>query len=616
MVDAVTATVDHCADGAVDTDPQQVVDAQAPLRWPRFALAALLIGTAALYLWNLSANGFANAFYAAAAQAGAQSWSAWFFGSLDAQNFMTVDKPPAALWVTGLSVRLFGMNSAAVLVPQALMGVACVAVLYATVRRAVPDPRLGVTAGLLAGLVCAVTPSATLIFRYNNPDALMTLLMVAGAYCLTRALRSASWRWMAMTGVALGFAFLTKMFAGLLVLPAFGAAYLLFAPTSWGKRLRDLMIAALALVVSAGWWVLAIQLCPASARPYVDNSTDDSVLDLAFGYNGLHRLHSGNNHAHAGVQRLLRGEMGYEISWLLPVVLCTLGFGIHLAARQALSRSERAALVLWGSWVLICAAVFSYMDGMAHPYYTVAMAPAVGALVGLGAVWAWRRRSGWDGVVALTAMILLAAGWATILLHRADLGPAWTRWLIAGGAIAGVVGLGFGARRRPRITALAAAAGLLASLSGSTAFAVATAATPHTGAIPSAVHTALGWPTVGKRFGPSVSFLTGNLQTNEALGAALRATTTPFSAATTGSQAASALEIASGTSVLAIGGWSDDPVPTLQQFIDDVHAGKIGYYVDAGHIHSRTTTGIPIADWVAGNYRPTLIGGTRVYRLN
>ena len=148
-------------------------------RWPRWALATLLAATAVLYLWNLSARGYGNIFYAAAAQAGAHSWSAWFFGSLDAHDFITVDKPPGALWVTGLSVRLFGMSSWAVLVPQALMGVASVAVLYATVRRTFQDPQPGMVAGLLAGAALACTPAAALIFRFNNPDALLVLLLTS-----------------------------------------------------------------------------------------------------------------------------------------------------------------------------------------------------------------------------------------------------------------------------------------------------------------------------------------------------------------------------------------------------------------------------------------------------
>ena len=422
-------------------------------------MAALLAGTAVLYLWKLSASGYGNAFYAAAAQAGAQSWKAWFFGSLDAGNFVTVDKPPAATWVSGLSVRLLGMHPWAVLAPQALIGVATVAVLYATVRRAVPDPRLGAAAGLLAGGTLAVTPAAVLIFRYNNPDALMVLLMVLGAYCVTRATRTASWRWLALAGVALGFAFLTKMFAGLMVLPAFALAYLLFAPTSVRKRLSHLLMAGAALLVSAGWWVLIVELWPDAARPYISNSTDNSVLNLALGYNGVSRILGRNNTPHVagddrnplhygtfgsrpGLHRLFTGEMGYEISWLVPVALFVIVFAVYLWRRAVLSRDEKAALVMWTSWIALCGTMFTYMDGMVHPYYTVAMAPAIGALVGLGGVWAWRHRAHRSGVAALAVMIVLAAGWSVWLLHRAGLGPAWPRWAIGLSAMGAAVLVG------------------------------------------------------------------------------------------------------------------------------------------------------------------------------
>ena len=316
-------------------------------RWPRWAFATLLVTTAVLYLWNLSASGYGNTFYAAAAQAGSQSWSAWFFGSLDAQNFITVDKPPASLWVTGLSVRLFDMNSWSVMAPQALMGVAAVAVLYCAVRRAFPNPSHAAAAGLLAGAVLAGTPAAALMFRFNNPDALLVLLLTVAAYCLMRAAIAASWRWLMLVGIVMGTAFLTKMLQGFLVLPGFGLAYLFIAPTSWAKRVLHLLGAVAALIAAAGWWVLAVQLTPASARPYIGGSTDNTVLDLALGYNGINRLLGHHREGkplgdwggsslpmlggRTGLHRLFTGEMGNEISWLVVVALFVVAFGMYLA---------------------------------------------------------------------------------------------------------------------------------------------------------------------------------------------------------------------------------------------------------------------------------------------
>ena len=599
-------------------------------------LAALIVATAVLYTWNLSATGYGNLFYAAAAEAGSHSWSAWFFGSLDANNFITVDKPPASLWVTGLSVRLFGMNSWSVLAPQALMGAASVAVLYAAVRRAFDDARTGTVAGLLAGAALAFTPAAALIFRFNNPDALLVLVLTVAGYCLIRAVEVASWRWLALVGIAMGAAFLTKMLEGFLPLPAFALTYLLLAPTGWRRRLLHVLGATAALVAAAGWWVLTVQLVPASARPYVGGSTDNTVMQLAVGYNGVTRILGRNRNRAAdlaaptigrgwsrlgggtGLGRLFTAEMANEISWLLPAALLAVVFGIYLVARGRLTRGEKAALTMFAGWLLVSALVFSYMSGMVHPYYTVAMAPAVAGLVGLGGAWAWRNRAGADGRIVLAAMIGATAVWSAILMHRNAFGPGWLPWtLVAVSLVAAAAVLGLGTHRT---VAAATVLGVLAAVGGAAAFSIATAATPHQGSIPTAL----------KKGAAQMGNWTGDESTNTDLAGVLAETHTEWSAATNGSQSAAALEVSSGTPVMAIGGWSGDPVPTLQSFIDDVHAGKITYYVEAGrggltpgkehgevifgHSASSAHTR-EIAQWVANHYRGTLIGGSTVYRL-
>lgn len=598
-------------------------------------LAALLVFTAALYLWNLSATGYGNLFYAAAAQAGSHSWSAWFFGSLDANNFITVDKPPASLWVTGLSVRLFGMNSWSVLAPEALMGAASVAVLYATVRRAFSDTRAGTVAALIAGAALACTPAAALIFRFNNPDALLVLVLTVAGYCLIRAVEKASWRWLVLVGIAMGAAFLTKMLEGFLPLPAFAVTYLLLAPTSWRARLVHLLGATAALVTAAGWWVLTVQLVPATTRPYIGGSTDNTVMQLAVGYNGVTRiLGRSRNRAQdlapaaghgwsrlgggTGPGRLFTAEMANEISWLLPAALLAVAFGIYLVVRGRLSRGETAALSMFSGWLLVSALVFSYMSGMVHPYYTVAMAPAVAGLVGAGAVWAWRDRAAWDGRIALAAMTVSTAVWSADLLHRNAFGPTWLPWTLACASfVAALATLGIGTRKS---VAPGAVLGVLAAVAGIAAFSIATAATPHQGSIPTAL----------KKGAAQMGNWTGDEATNPDLAGALADTHTEWSAATNGSQSAAALEVSSGTSVMAIGGWSGDPVPTLQSFIDDVHAGRITYYVEAGRRglapanghgevifgHSRSSAHTrEIAEWVANHYRGTVIGESTVYRL-
>ena len=254
-------------------------------RRDRLAFAGLLVATAALYLVNLSANGWGNDFYAAAVQSMTKSWEAFFFGSFDAGNVVTVDKPPAALWVMALSARVFGLSSWSILVPQVLMAVATVALLYAAVRRVA-----GPGAALLAGAAMALTPVAVLMFRFDNPDALLVLLMVAAAYAVVRAVEQAGTRWLLLAGALLGLAFLTKTAQALLVLPALAAAYLWAAPTGLWRRVRQLLAAGLAMVVVGGWWFVAVALWPAADRPYIGGSTNNSAIELALGYNGLGRI--------------------------------------------------------------------------------------------------------------------------------------------------------------------------------------------------------------------------------------------------------------------------------------------------------------------------------------
>src|SRR4051812_42139468 len=271
--------------------------ARADPRWARPGLAVLLLGTALLYLWGLGGSGYANEFYAAAVQAGRQSWKAMFLGSLDAGNAITVDKPAFFLWPMEISARIFGLNGWSMLVPQALEGVAVVALLAAAVRRVA-----GHAAGLAAGALLAVTPVAVLMFRFDNPDAMLTLLLTASAYATVRALRSparSQW-WLALAGTLVGLGFITKMGQALLVVPALAVAYLWAAPVGLGRRIRDLLGAGVALVAGAGWWIAIVELWPASDRPYIGGSTTNSILELAFGYNGLGRLFGGTGNGGGG----------------------------------------------------------------------------------------------------------------------------------------------------------------------------------------------------------------------------------------------------------------------------------------------------------------------------
>jgi 4-amino-4-deoxy-L-arabinose transferase-like glycosyltransferase len=603
----------------------------------RVALAVLLVGTGVLYLWNLSASGYANDFYAAAVQAGTQSWKALLFGSLDPGNAITVDKPPASLWVMALSGRIFGFNSWSLLAPQALEGVLSVWALFAAVRR-----WSGPAAGLLAGAVLALTPVAALMFRFDNPDALLVLLMVVGAYCVVRATERASVRWLMLAGTTLGFAFLTKMLQGFLVLPAFALVYLVAANTTLPKRLLHLLAGGGAVVVSAGWFVALESLWPADSRTFIGGSTDNNLLELALGYNGLGRILGGEGNGgggggggfgggggntsfggDTGITRLFGASMGTEISWLLPAALIALVAGLWFTRHAPRTDRTRAALLLWGGWLLVTGIVFSYMKGTIHPYYMVALAPSIAALVAIAGRELWRGRDQFACRVALSLMIAVTGVWDYALLERTPDWLPFLRWLVLVIAAVACFVVLFGGRLTGRIGAVVAVVALVAGLLGTSAYAIDTASSPHTGSIPtSGPSTGNGFGGGGPGGGGGGGFGGGGGTDSSAMITALKASTNRWAAATIGSQSAGTLELSSGASVMAIGGFTgSDDSPTLAQFEAYVRAGDIHYFIAGGGMGGGggpgggSGVGTQITSWVESHYTATTIGGETVYDL-
>jgi 4-amino-4-deoxy-L-arabinose transferase-like glycosyltransferase len=623
---------------------------EADPAWARPALIGLLFATALLYVYNLTSSGWANAFYSAAAQAGSQSWEAFLFGSSDAGNSITVDKPPAALWVMALSVRVFGLSSAAILLPEVLMGVATVSVLHATVKR-----HFGAAAGLLAGLVMALTPVAVLMFRFNNPDALLVLLMALGAWATLRSIERGSARWFALAGVFVGLGFLTKALQVLLVVPAFGLTYLLFADTTLRRRITGALGGTAAMVLSAGWWVAIVELVPASMRPYIGGSQDNSFLSVTFGYNGLGRINGnetgsvggGNGWGETGLTRMFSSQVGGQISWLIPSALVLLAVGLYVRRRMPRTDVRRAAYVVWGGWLLVTLLTFSLMAGIFHEYYTVALAPAVGALVGMGAQEAWEHRGRAIGSITLAVATAAAATWSFVLLSRVD----WVPWLRVGVLALGLASafllLAITQLHRRWVPAVLAGA-LVAALAGPAAYSAATVSTGHTGSIVTA-----GPATAGGRGGmpggtrPQLPGGTtggqarqGQAPTGGGMGGLLDASTPgtevvaalsadagsyTWVAAAVGSQNAAGLQLATELPVMAIGGFNgSDPSPTLAQFQAYVEAGQIHYFAAGGGGGGRAGAGGPggglgggseIATWVQANFTAVSIGGSTFYDL-
>ncbi|MFF1511652.1 ArnT family glycosyltransferase [Streptomyces sp. NPDC058326] len=625
--------------------------------WVRPTFLGLLAVTTALYLWNLSASGYANSFYSAAVQAGGESWKAFFFGSLDAANAITVDKPPAALWPMALSVRLFGLGSWQILVPVVLMGVATVAVLYAAVRR-----KFGAGAGLLAGAALALTPVAALMFRFNNPDALLALLMTVAVYCVLRALEQdhGAAKWLMWAGVAFGFAFLAKTLQAFLILPPLALVYGVCAPGAIGRRIGRLGLAGLALLVSAGWWVALVELWPESSRPYVGGSQSNSFLELTFGYNGLGRINGnevgsvggggggggagGGRWGETGIGRMVNDSVGGQISWLLPAALILLVAGLVVTRRAPRTDPARSAFLVWGGSLLFTLAVFSFMAGIFHEYYTVALAPYLAALVGMGAAVLWEERTRWLASAVLAVTVAVTAWWGWTLLGRTPDWLPWLRWtVLAVGAVA-ALGLLFAGRADRRLGLAAAGLGLAAGLTGPFAYTLATVDAGHQGSIVTAGPAGAdfggmrGGPGGGRDGGTRMAYafpgggrapggpgqgmqlpgggqvqppgqgqgqmpgtgpgdgerggvgggmgglLNGVDVSAEAKAALLKdADDYTWVAAAVGAQNAAGYQLATEKPVMAIGGFNgSDPSPTLDRFMQYVAEGKIHYLVSSG----------------------------------
>ncbi|MBW8794597.1 MAG: glycosyltransferase family 39 protein [Streptomyces sp.] len=456
-------------------------------RWARPALWAILLLATALYAWNLtSVTG--NTFYDAAVYSGTKSWKAFFFGALDAGSFITVDKPPFALWVMGLSARVFGYGTWQLTLPMIAVGVGSVALLYRLVKR-----DFGVVAATIAALVLTLTPITVAIDRDTNPDPVLVFLMLLGAAALLKAVRTGRLAPLVWSAVAIGFAFNTKMMQAYVVLPAFFAVYLWAANLSLGRRVRNLAVATAALVVSSAWWMVVVDLIPASSRPYVGGSTDNTVWDLVIGYNGFGRIFgasssvgsAGNGASFggsSGLYRMFNDIMGGQISWLIPFAAVALVGGLVLRGRAPRTDARRAALMLWGGWFVLHFLTFSLAEGTFHPYYVTAMAPGIAALAGAGGVMLYKAfregsaaRWGW----VLPAAVGASTVWAVVLLQRVSgSGTVYTVAEVVA-ALAGTVAVtGLPAGRfmkRQRLIGLAAVAAVVALLAGPAAYSVSAA---------------------------------------------------------------------------------------------------------------------------------------------
>ena len=467
-------------------------------RWARPALWGILLLATALYAWNLTSI-TGNTFYDAAVYSGTKSWKAFFFGALDSGSFITVDKPPFALWVMGLSARVFGYGTWQLMLPMVAAGTGSVALLYRQVKR-----DFGAVAGTISAVVLTLTPITVAITRDTNPDPILVLLMMLGAAALMKAVRNGRLMPLVWSAIAIGFAFNTKMMQAYVVLPAFFLVYLWATNVSLGRRIRNLAVATVALVVSSAWWMVIVDLIPASSRPYIGGSTDNTVWDLVIGYNGFGRIFGagssvgsqGNGASFggsSGLYRMFNEIMGGQISWLIPFAAIALVGGLVLRGRAPRTDAKRAALMLWGGWFVLHFLTFSLAEGTFHPYYVTAMAPGIAAVAGAGGVLlyrAFREGSAAKWAWVLPAAIAVSSVWAVVLLQRVSgSGTVYTvaEIVVAVAGVASVLGLLVGRfTKRHRLMGFAALAAVVALLAGPAAYSVSAATSSTNGTNPTA----------------------------------------------------------------------------------------------------------------------------------
>src|SRR3954454_16244200 len=437
---------------------------------PRPELAALLALAALLNLWALSRNGWANEYYSAAVRSMSSSWHAFLYGSFDQAGVMTVDKPPLARWVQVAFVKAFGYHPLSMLVPQALMGVAAVALVYDLVRR-----RFGRLPGFVAGLALATTPIAVAISRHNNPDALLVLCSVAALWLVVRGLEDGRARWLLLAGVCVGLGFETKMAAAFMVVPGIAAAWLWVAPRGRGRAAGQLLAGGGAMVAVGLAWPLLVALTPAADRPWVSGTSDNSIWSLILDYNGLGRIagQAGGPQAlgggpgggaggvfggDTGPLRLLDASLGGQAGWLLGFAVVG-GLAVLVASRLRRADARTGWLIAVGGAFATTAVAFSYASGIFHPYYVSLLAPFTAALVGAG-VGVLRSEGRW---VRILGPLAVAAGLATELAVIADTtgAPSSAQQIVLPVGVLAAVALALRIPARARAVAVVAVVGAL-----------------------------------------------------------------------------------------------------------------------------------------------------------
>lgn len=607
-----------------------------PPKWEQLGLVALLAGTAMSFLWGLDRNGWANPYYSAAALSGSQDWKAFFFGSLDAGNLITVDKPPLSIWIMALSVRLFGLNSWSLLVPQALMGIATTWLIYKIIRR-----NHAAAPALLGGLIYATTPVVVLMSRYNNPEPLMGLLTVSATYFVVRVIESNRWPWFLLAGTTLGLGFMAKQIQAFLPIPAFVLAIVLFGAGTLGSRICRLLGSLAALIVSGGWWLVAVDLIPAGSRPYIGGSATNSMLELTIDYNGLARFLRFSTDPKTrtapssedltaspydgGLSRLFNANFAPEGAWLLFTALtCMLALVMLWRESGYVSRAKTGLMAIAVAWLATVFIVLSYMGTMTHTYYVFSLGAPIAVVVPLGVALLWKLRR---RLIPRAMGVVLLLGTGYVAMRIFEYSDGWGIWPVTAIGVTVLAAAGWllaASRTQVLITKVLITLVLVWGPLATDTITLSAAhfgTNPLSGPVSNNPGTLSAHLDAARRGDPPLARQLGfGAEPSTQVTALLRnAQASEWAAATYTAQNAAQYQLSSQRPVIALGGWlGTDPAPTLDQFKSLVSSRRIAYFIWQQTI----VDGIPlgrdaaaITEWVQSNFKGENVDGVTIYNL-
>ncbi len=462
---------------------------------PLEAIMLILITLLALALRSscLQQSGWGAEYYTAAVRSMSMNWHNFLYNAFDPSGFISIDKPPVAIWLQVFSVKLFGFYPFSIFLPQILEGVGSVLILFHLVRRS-----FGTSAGLLSAFLLAITPILVAVNRTNNTDSCLVLILLLAAWPLLKAAEEGKPRYLFLSAALIGLAFNVKMLAAYIVLPTFFMVYFFGSPHHWQRRFIHLGIAMAIVLATSLPWVLLYELTPKESRPFVGGSRHNSMIELVVGHNAVNRFVSPTKRfardwqeqkeksdrritwptadatteapvekkkeitydvSHlfirtpTGPLRLTDGQSAAQVAWLFPFAIAGFVVGIRRKGFQKKLPAAQLNIFLWGGWTLTYIGIYSYLGGIIHFYYLSTLAPSLAALAGIGITTLWadvQRKNSYTRFLPI--ILLMAAAWeiyieasalSLSLSYFAGQETKWLNWLhyglLAGAVIAAVL---------------------------------------------------------------------------------------------------------------------------------------------------------------------------------